>query len=64
VLEELGHDSREVFVLAELEGLTAAEIGVALGLSPNTVSSRLRIARKSFDEAVRRHRARDEWRMR
>ena len=64
VLEELGHDSREVFVLAELEGLTAGEIGVALGLSPNTVSSRLRIARKSFDEAVRRHRARDEWRMR
>jgi RNA polymerase sigma-70 factor (ECF subfamily) len=64
LLQELDQDSREVFVLAELEEMTAVEIGEVLALSPNTVSSRLRAARRAFDEAVRRNRARDEWRLR
>lgn len=64
LLQELDQDSREVFVLAELEEMTAIEIGEVLSLKPNTVSSRLRTARRGFDEAVRRNRARDEWRMR
>jgi RNA polymerase sigma-70 factor (ECF subfamily) len=64
LLQDLDQDSREVFVLAELEEMTAVEIGEVLALKPNTVSSRLRTARRAFDEAVRRNRARDEWRMR
>jgi RNA polymerase sigma-70 factor (ECF subfamily) len=64
LLQELDQDSREVFVFAELEEMTAVEIGEILSLSPNTVSSRLRIARRVFDQAVRRNRARDEWRLR
>jgi len=62
LLEDLEQDSREVF--AELEEMTAAEIAEVLTLNPNTVSSRLRIARRAFDQAVRRHRARDQWRIR
>jgi RNA polymerase sigma-70 factor, ECF subfamily len=64
VLEDLDPGSREVFVLAELEEMTALEMGVILGLSPNTVSSRLRKARRLFEDAVRRNRVRDEWRIR
>jgi RNA polymerase sigma-70 factor (ECF subfamily) len=64
LLQELDQDSREVFVLAELEEMTAVEIGEVLHLNPNTVSSRLRLARRAFDQAVRRNRARDQWRTR
>lgn len=64
VLDQLDGDLREVFVLAELEEMTAIEIGAVLGISPNTVSSRLRLARRDFDRALTRERARDEWRMR
>lgn len=64
LLAELDSDSREVFVLAELEEMTAVEIGEVLSLNPNTVASRLRLARRAFDQAVRRNRARDQWRMR
>jgi RNA polymerase sigma-70 factor (ECF subfamily) len=39
---------REVFILAELEGFTGPEIAEALGISVNTVGSRLRSARESF----------------
>jgi RNA polymerase sigma-70 factor, ECF subfamily len=63
LLDGLDPASREVFVLAELEEMTAAEIGEILELSPNTVSSRLRAARRAFAEGVRRSRARDEWRI-
>jgi RNA polymerase sigma-70 factor (ECF subfamily) len=64
LLDELDDDQREVFVLAELEQLTAPEIAEALGLKLNTVYSRLRLARAAFAEAAARHRARDGWRMR
>jgi RNA polymerase sigma-70 factor (ECF subfamily) len=64
LLDQLEPDLREVFVLAELEEMTAAEIGEVLGISPNTVSSRLRLARRDFDRALTRERARDEWRIR
>jgi RNA polymerase sigma-70 factor (ECF subfamily) len=63
LLQDLDGASRDVFVLAELEEMTATEIGEVLGLRPNTVASRLRAARRAFDGAVRRHRARDEWRI-
>ncbi|PCC72535.1 RNA polymerase sigma-70 factor, ECF subfamily [Nannocystis exedens] len=53
-LATLDDDKREVFVLAELEFLTAPEIAAATGANTNTVYSRLRAARALFDRAVRR----------
>jgi RNA polymerase sigma-70 factor (ECF subfamily) len=64
LLETLDDDQREVFVLAELEQLSAPEIADALGVKLNTVYSRLRLARSAFADAAARHRARDEWRFR
>lgn len=53
-LAGLGEDQREVFVLAEVEHLTAPEIAAATGAKLNTVYSRLRLARAQFDRAVER----------
>lgn len=63
LLARLDDEKREVFVLVELEELSAPEVAEALGVNPNTVSSRLRLARAEFEEAARRYRARDEWRL-
>lgn len=43
---------REVFVLFELQGLSGAEIADVLGVKPNTVWGRLRLARASFKTAI------------
>jgi RNA polymerase sigma-70 factor, ECF subfamily len=64
LLDELDDDKREVFVLAELEQMSAPEIAQAIGVPLNTVYSRLRLARESFAAAAARHRARDGWRVR
>jgi RNA polymerase sigma-70 factor (ECF subfamily) len=64
LLAGLDDDKREVFVLVELEQLTVPEAAAALGRNVNTISSRLRLARAEFEDAARRHRARDEWRLR
>lgn len=64
MLAQLDDAKREVFVLAELEEMTETEISLALGENANTVHSRLRAARKDFDQAVLRYRQRDEWRLR
>jgi RNA polymerase sigma-70 factor, ECF subfamily len=53
-LDELGADQREVFVLVELEGLTAPEVSRLLKLPLGTVASRLGRGRRSFLEAVER----------
>lgn len=58
-LDSLDEDQRAVFVLAQLEGLTAPEIAEALGVNPNTVYSRLRAARLKFERVVARQAARD-----
>ncbi len=55
VLQQLDEARREVFVLAELEQMTAPEISQALDLNVNTVYSRLRAARADFDQALARH---------
>jgi RNA polymerase sigma-70 factor (ECF subfamily) len=52
LLEQLDDEKREVFVLAELEGMTMAEISEALDVNANTVSSRLRAARQKFEEVL------------
>ena len=47
-LADLDEPRREVFVLAELEGMSAPEIAEALGINVNTVYTRLRAARQRF----------------
>lgn len=46
----LPEKQREVFVLYELEDLSGSEIAALLGVPENTVWSRLRLARKRFEE--------------
>lgn len=58
LLAELDDDRREVFVLAELEQMSAPEIAEATATNMNTVYTRLRAARRDFESAVARHRAR------
>lgn len=59
-LASLSEDQREVFVLIELESMSAPEVARTLELKLNTVYSRLRAARERFKRAVARHRAREE----
>jgi RNA polymerase sigma-70 factor (ECF subfamily) len=63
LLDELDDDKREVFILAELEQWSLAEIAVTVGVNVNTASSRLRLAREAFEQAAERLRARDAWRL-
>jgi RNA polymerase sigma-70 factor (ECF subfamily) len=56
LLAHLDADKREVFVLAEIEELSAVEIAEILGANLNTVYSRLRVARQEFERAVQRFR--------
>lgn len=58
LLAELDEDKRAAFILAELEGMSAPEIAAGLGVNVNTLSSRLRAARKQFEAALALHRAR------
>jgi RNA polymerase sigma-70 factor (ECF subfamily) len=64
LLQELPAERREVFVLAEVEEMPISDISQALGVSNNTIQARLKAARREFNEAALRWRARDEWRMR
>jgi RNA polymerase sigma-70 factor (ECF subfamily) len=50
----LPDDTRPVFVLYELEGLTMDEIAACLEVPAGTVASRLRRAREAFQAAVAR----------
>lgn len=59
-LERLDPDKREVFELAELEGLAMPEVAELVGVNLNTAYSRLRAARQLFQRAVDRARAADE----
>jgi RNA polymerase sigma-70 factor (ECF subfamily) len=47
-LDTLDDDKRAVFVMAELEQMTAPQIARVVSANPNTVYSRLRIAREAF----------------
>jgi RNA polymerase sigma-70 factor (ECF subfamily) len=64
LLDQLDDEKRAVFILAELEQLSAPDIALALGIPPNTVYSRLRLARTAFEAGLRRIQAKDEWRYR
>ncbi len=52
-LTELDPDKRAVFELTDIEGMSAPDIAVALGVKLNTVYSRLRAARHKFREFAR-----------
>lgn len=58
LLDVLDDDRRAVFVLAELEQMTAPEVSAALGVNLNTVYSRLRSARRDINAALERLRTR------
>lgn len=53
-LDSLDDDQRIVFVLAEIEELTAKEVAAIVQASPNTVASRLRLARGKLAAAIAR----------
>jgi hypothetical protein len=59
LLDGLTDDRRVVFVMFEIERLTLPEITAGLGISVNTVSSRLRAAREDFKAALHRRRVSD-----
>jgi RNA polymerase sigma-70 factor (ECF subfamily) len=54
-LAELDEDTRMVFVLVDIEGMTAPEVELALGVKLNTVYSRLRRARAAFARLIAAH---------
>lgn len=55
-LDRLDEGHRMVFILADVEGLTAPEISEAMSIPVNTVYSRLRSTRQKFERVVsRRH---------
>ena len=64
LLAAMSERHRHVFILAELEQMSVADIAVAVGANVNTVYSRLRAARAEFDRAVARAHASDRWRIR
>jgi RNA polymerase sigma-70 factor (ECF subfamily) len=49
LLGQLRPERREIFVLMELEELSAPEVAEALGMNLNTVYTRLRAARQDFN---------------
>jgi RNA polymerase sigma-70 factor (ECF subfamily) len=55
LLLALPESQREVFVLVELEGLSAPEVAQAIGVNLNTVYSRLRLARRAFNAELEQH---------
>lgn len=57
-LDGLEIEQRMVFMLADVEGMSAPEIAKALRVKLPTVYSRLRLARQKFERAVARLRAR------
>jgi RNA polymerase sigma-70 factor (ECF subfamily) len=57
LLSGMALEKREVFLLAELEQMTAPEISAALAVPLTTVYSRLRAARIEFEQALARRRA-------
>jgi RNA polymerase sigma-70 factor (ECF subfamily) len=59
MLDALDLDKRAVFVMFEIEGMGCEEIASVLGIPVGTVYSRLHVARRDFEKALARHRARE-----
>jgi RNA polymerase sigma-70 factor (ECF subfamily) len=60
MLEKMDEDKREVFILAEIEGMSAPEIAEVTGTTLSTVRARRRDARAKFDLLAKSYRARLE----
>ena len=60
LLAKMNEEQREVFVLHEIEQLSGAEIAELTGANENTVWTRLRTARRIFEDGVARQRARSQ----
>lgn len=58
MLQQLDENKRTVFIMAELEEMTAPEIAEVLSLKTATVYSRLRLARQELERIVQRRKAR------
>jgi RNA polymerase sigma-70 factor, ECF subfamily len=54
ILHTLDDEQREVFVLCEIEELTAPEVAAIVGIPIGTVASRLRRARQTFGDQLKR----------
>ena len=59
LLARMDDKKRDVFVLSEIEGLSAPEIARIVGTNPRTVHSRLRAARSRFETDLAQVHARD-----
>ena len=59
LLQQLDEDKRAVFIMAELEQMTAPEIASVLRIKMGTVYSRLRLARAELERLVKRHSAQE-----
>lgn len=64
LLDRIDDEKRAVFVMAELEGMTAPEIAEVLGVKRSTVYSRLRLAREALEKVAERVRATEQRRAR
>jgi len=62
VLSAMPEHLRDVFVLSELEEMSAPEVAVCLAIPTGTVASRLARARQVFDECLARMQARRSFR--
>ncbi len=60
ILDKMPDEQRIVFVLFELEQLSAAQIAALLEIAEGTVRSRLRLARAVFERATARLRASEQ----
>ena len=60
ILQKLDENKRDVFILSELEEMTASEISEALGVNESTVYARLRDARRDFELAAQRLRVKGD----
>jgi RNA polymerase sigma-70 factor (ECF subfamily) len=59
-LEGIDEDKRSVFIMTELEQLSAPEIASALAVNLNTVYTRIRAARREFARIVAEARQKDD----
>jgi RNA polymerase sigma-70 factor (ECF subfamily) len=57
LLVSMSETQREIFILHEVEQMTGREIAEVLSLNENTVHTRLRAARRIFQEGIARARA-------
>ena len=61
LLDRMSDHHRQVFILSELEQMSALDIAAAVNANVNTVYSRLRAARLDFERAVARLHTSGQW---